>query len=152
MVLDQPSNIHLVELLADAYKLHKDVNLEVSGWKELAEKNPSIQLFQDLLLTAYEAQIDLLNTTEIINDSMGSISKLRIRSPYLLKQESLFKSLYLSVDTIYGELDRLESSGFAIGLDILPEDLDVPVAHSSNTTLFTGCFPCQESYLLIVDR
>lgn len=134
---DQPWNAAFRRILAHEYKLHNDVALELSGWKDLAEKNPSGQN-QESLLAVYEAQTEALASAGLKKPSSGSSSRLKIRSPFTLKTNSLFDILYKSAEALYGHLDKLENSGFAIGFDILPEVSEMILAEVSSVAVFTG--------------
>jgi hypothetical protein len=48
----------------------------------------------------------------------------------------LYKACLNSVDTLYAQLDKLENSGLALGLDILPHD--IPLADSQAEKMFSG--------------
>lgn len=149
---DHPWNPALRRILTDEYKLHNDVALELSGWLDLAERYPSVQQNQVSLLAAYEAQTQALASTEVVNSCFGSTAKLKIRSPYTLRSNSLFDTLYKYADVLYEHLDKLENSGFAVGLDILPDVSEMRLAEASNIAVFTGRVSSGKSRLLMSRR
>lgn len=63
-------------------------------------------------------------------------SDLSIKFPLSVTAGGLCKTIYESVSQVYSQLDILEGSGFAIGLDCLPDDF--PLANPSNREVFSG--------------
>jgi hypothetical protein len=63
-------------------------------------------------------------------------STLDVRFPFTLSEKGLLRMLFDGADAIYSELDRLQDSGFAIGYDILPDDM--PLFDGSFNSAFSG--------------
>lgn len=63
-------------------------------------------------------------------------SDLRIKFPFNVSSHGLFLSICLSIDAIYSELDKLEGSGLAVGLDSLPSE--IPITDPLDLDIFSG--------------
>jgi hypothetical protein len=70
------------------------------------------------------------------------ISELSIRVPFS-PNKGLFKLLLEAATQVYQELDKLEDSGFALGLDILPRQTDL--FDEDDRSHFTGMSPADIS-------
>jgi hypothetical protein len=79
-------------------------------------------------------------TTSVLKED--SRSELSLRVPYS-PNEGLLKLLLEEAPRIYEELDKLEDSGFALGLDILPNQIDL--YDDSDRSHFTGTSPAEIS-------
>lgn len=71
------------------------------------------------------------------NESQGKcISEIDIKFPFNTSMKGLFWSIYRSVEAVYLKLDKLEASGFAIGLDLLPNE--IPLSNPMSIDMFSG--------------
>ena len=61
---------------------------------------------------------------------------MTLKFPFNVDQQGLFWCVYQYVEEIYSELDKLEASGIAIGLDLLPND--IPLADPLEFEIFSG--------------
>lgn len=61
--------------------------------------------------------------THAFGREQRSKSELRLKFPFNFDRQGLFWCVYLHVEEIYSELDKLEASGLAVGLDLLPSDV-----------------------------
>jgi hypothetical protein len=73
---------------------------------------------------------------ESVSHQSAVNSKLTTKFPFSLSSPGLCKSVYESVDHFYSVLDKLENSGFAFGLDLMPND--VSLADPCDLDIFTG--------------
>ena len=72
----------------------------------------------------------------IIQLEQRSKSEMTLRFLFNVDQQGLFWCVYEYVEQIYSELDRLEASGIAIGLDLLPNY--IPLADPLEFEIFSG--------------
>lgn len=76
------------------------------------------------------------NTTTLESEDKYTRTTLSVGLPRNLMHSGLWLSFLNSVDRIYTELDKLPNSGFALGLDILPED--IPIVDVDDISIFSG--------------
>lgn len=137
IVDEQPSNAEFVQSLAGELQLYNHRKVQIDTWNYLAERHSSILQFQNFLVAAYEDETRKHTASVFVSDP-GSELALRMRSPYNLDNDCLFKSLYNTVDQFYTAMDKLENSGFGLGQDILPDISEMKLADLSMVPLFTG--------------
>jgi len=63
-------------------------------------------------------------------------TRLSIQYPNGPLSQGLYQSLWNSAESFYSLLDKLPLSAFALGLDILPDD--IPLADSNDEEYFSG--------------
>ena len=71
-----------------------------------------------------------------MSDEAGVQTDLHVQFPFNPSETRLMSIIIKFADQIYDELDRLEDSGFALGLDILPRNL--PLFDSAYERIFSG--------------
>lgn len=72
----------------------------------------------------------------ISNETRFVTTRLSIQYPNGPLSEGLYQSLWNSAESFYSLLDKLPLSAFALGLDILPDD--IPLAESNDEEYFSG--------------
>jgi hypothetical protein len=147
---------YFTEKLADAYICKGDIGLEIAGWKDLVKKDPSSTKLPVKLADAYyrrKMNIDLENLENMLfeadfsgtssismfNETDFVTTKLSIKRPTSLEDRGLYLTLWESAEPFYNLLEKLPSSAFALGLDILPNDISL--ADSTDAESFSGKSP-----------
>ena len=96
--------------------------------------DPSAQL--EAAISSRSSAQNLLPAKMEIHDDSTVKSRFSIKYPLVLSTPGLCKTLYHSVNDFYSQLDKLEESGFALGIDSLP--IDIPLAEPNDQEFFTG--------------